>query len=309
MRKFLIASLALLMFPLPVLAAAPKVAVDIAPLHSLVSQVMDGVEAPSLLIQSGASPHQYSMRPSEAEALSEADIVFWVSEGLTPWLEKSLDTIAGSALKIEMLELEGTTQYDYREGATFEAHDHHDHEDHEEHGHHHEGHDPHAWLDPVNAKVWVKKIASVLSEKDPMNASVYQQNAAKTLAKLDELIASIKQQAEPLKGIHFIVFHDAYQYFEKRFGLSAAGAISLGDASDPSPARIAEIRDKAAQLGVTCVFTEPQFNAELVHSVFENTSVHTIGVMDPLGADIDTGVDHYGHLLNSMITSLSSCKQ
>ncbi len=322
MRNILATSAALLfILPLRASAAPPKVAVDIAPLHSLVTQVMEGVAAPKLLIQSGASPHQYSMRPSEAKALADAQLVFWVSEGLTPWLEKSLENLADTAIKVETLELAGTTRYDYREGATFEAHDHHDehsgdaneeHEEpagHEEEHHHHEGHDPHAWLDPLNAKVWVEHIARVLSEQDPANETAYRQNATRTAAKLDALTESIAQQAKQLKGINFIVFHDAYQYFETRFGLPAAGAISLGDASDPSPARIAEIRDTASKLGVTCVYTEPQFNPDLVHAVFEKSSVRTIGVMDPLGAAISTGEGHYAGLLNSMITSLSECRE
>jgi zinc transport system substrate-binding protein len=306
-------------------ANPPKVVVDIAPIHSLVAQVMDGVASPVLLIQPEASPHSYSLRPSEAKALSEARVVFWMSEGLTPWLKNSLANLASSATKVEMLEIEGTTLHDYREGATFEAHDHHDdhnneaqvsedHHDEDHHdkdhtsGHHHDGDDPHAWLDPVNAKVWVKAIARVLSEQDAVNAKTYQQNAEKTVAKLDELITSIHQQTQSLKGIKFIVFHDAYQYFEQRFGVTASGAISLGDASDPSPARIAEIRDTVQRLGVTCVFTEPQFNPNMVKTVFEGTSVNTIGVMDPLGASIEVGKSHYPMLLNTMITSLSQCK-
>ncbi|ABC29714.1 ABC-type Zn2+ transport system, periplasmic component/surface adhesin [Hahella chejuensis KCTC 2396] len=318
MRKFFVVSaMTLLVFPSWTFAAPPKVAVDIAPLHSLVTQVMKGVATPKLLIQSGASPHQYSMRPSEAKALSEADLVFWVSEGLTPWLEKSLDSIGGSATQIEMLELAGTARYEYREGATFEVDEHHDgrsddeHEeqaDHDSDHHDHEGYDPHAWLDPVNAREWVKHIAGALSEQDPENAVVYQRNAISAVAKLNDLMVAIERKAEKLKGIKFIVFHDAYQYFERRFGLEASGAISLGDASDPSPARIAEIRDAVAQWGVTCAFTEPQYNSDLVYAVFEKTPIQTIGVMDPLGAAFNTGEDHYAALLNSMIASLSECR-
>jgi zinc transport system substrate-binding protein len=337
-------------------ASPPNVAVDIAPVHSLVSQVMDGVATPGLLIQSGASPHSYSFSPSEARVLSEADVVFWMSEGLTPWLEKSIDTLASKAHKVKMVAVEGTVLYAFREGATFEAHDehegeghhneeHHDnndvdhheetrdevhsdhesgwfdqflslfsadehekeeHHDHQEE-HHHEGADPHAWLDPVNAKIWVEKIRDALSKHDPENASRYQQNAVKTLARLDHLIDNISQETQKLSGLKFIVFHDAYQYFERRFSLLAAGSISLGDAQDPSPARVAEIRDLVKDLNITCVFSEPQYNAGLVHNVFDGTSVKTIGVMDPLGVNIKAGNDQYEQLLNGMAASLKRC--
>ncbi|MGX9416744.1 zinc ABC transporter substrate-binding protein [Vibrio sp. WJH972] len=331
-------------------AQVPRVAVDIAPLHSLVAQVMNGVGEPNLLIRPEASPHEYNLRPSEAKALSDANIVFWIGEGLTPWLEKPLETLASGATKIEMMETEGVTLYDFREGATFEAHAHHDeeghdddhhedehhdekghdddhhedehhdekghddhHEDehHDEKGHddhHHEGHDPHVWLDPQNAEAWVNTIAKTLSEADSDNAQAYQNNASAAIERLHQLTADIKRQAQELQGAKFIVFHDAYQYFEQRFGLLASGAISISDASDPSPARIAEIRQTVSDLGVTCVFTEPQYNPDMVQTVFEDSTVNTIGVMDPLGANIAIGKEQYSSLLVALISSLEQCK-
>jgi len=278
---------------------------------------MEGVGDPDLLVQPEASPHSYSLRPSEAEALSEADVVFWVSEELTPWLENSLANLAGAATKVELLELTTTLKHEYREGATFEAHDHGDesaHHDnhgdhHDDHGHHdeHGDHDPHAWLDPVNAKAWAIEVAHVLSEHDAPNADAYQENARSFAASMDELMASLDERAHNLEGIQFIVFHDAYQYFERRFGLTAAGAIALSDASDPIPARIREIQATVTELGVTCSFAEPQYNPGLLDTVFENTNVETIGVMDPLGADIEVGSGHYVNLLNGLMTSLETC--
>jgi len=335
-------------------AQAPKVAVDIAPLHSLVAQVMDGVDTPDLLIRPEASPHEYTLRPSEAKALADANIVFWIGEGLTPWLEKPLSTLANSATKIEMMEVDGTTLHKFREGATFEAHDHgheeghnnhhgdehahkddhdehhhgsehahhedHDdhadehahHEDHDEHGHeehHHEGNDPHVWLDPKNAEVWLNTIAKTLANVDSENAQTYQKNAKAAIARLQKINDDIAKQAAQLKDFKFIVFHDAYQYFELRYGLQAAGAISISNAADPSPSRIAEIRQTVKDLGVTCVFTEPQFNPQMVNTVFENSTVKTIGTMDPLGAEIETGKAQYNLLLTGMIDSIKQCQK
>ncbi|MCG8610337.1 MAG: zinc ABC transporter substrate-binding protein [Pseudomonadales bacterium] len=299
------------------MADSPAVAVDIAPLHSLVSQVMDGIRSPDLLIPAEASPHQYTLRPSQARALSEARIVFWVGEGLTPWLEKVMDNIAGSAQKVEMLALTTTTTYPFREGATFEAHTHHEDEEHkneklEDEGshddHEHHGIDPHAWLDPENAKAWIIEIKTVLTEHDPQNAKIYENNARKTIAQLDQLIESTHKTVDHLGEPKFIVFHDAYQYFEKRFGITATGSISLGDAEDPSPARITEIQNTVKTLGVNCIFTEPQYNPGLVHNVFEGTSITTIGVMDPLGAHIQPGNQHYSKLIQAMSESLSQCR-
>ena len=413
LRSLLFGSFLYLFLPLTAVANPPKVAVDIAPVHSLVAQVMVGVAKPDLIIQPGASPHGYSLRPSEARALQNADAVFYVSTELTPWLESPLENLAGDANKVALLEVPGITLHEFREGATFEAHDHHDdehghhdehghkdehghgdehahkdehghhdehghddehahkdehdhhdehahkdehdhHDDHahkDEHGHHdehahkdehdhdddhahkdehdhhdehddkhahkdehgdhddhhHGEHDPHAWLDPENAKIWLNAIAAELSRMDSANASTYQRNAAAAIAELDALITVIDDLSQNLEGIKFIVFHDAYQYFERRFDVQASGAISLGDASDPSPARVREIRDTVTDLGIRCVFTEPQYNPGMVRSVFENTQVTTIGVMDPLGADIEVGTKHYTDLLKALLASLNQC--
>ena len=164
-----------------------------------------------------------------------------------------------------------------------------------------------AWLDPENAKTWITKIREELSKNDPQNANVYDRNAKQAIAELDSLMAATRNKVNSLGELKFIVFHDAYQYFEKRFGISAAGSISLGDAEDPSPARIAEIRDTVRKLGVNCVFTEPQYNPGLVENVFEGSTISTIGVMDPLGASIEVGSKHYAALIEGMVTSLSQC--
>ncbi|GED23844.1 zinc ABC transporter substrate-binding protein [Halomonas halmophila] len=318
---------ALLGAGVPAMATAdvPDVAVDIPPLHSLVDRVMGDLGSPELVIQPGASPHGYSMRPSEASALERADVVFWVGEALAPWLGESIDSLAADADSVPLLDVEGTRTLDFRRGATFEAHDHghahegHDHEhdhahahaheghDHAAHGHSHDGTDPHAWLDPANARVWLDAIAESLAKADPEHAETYQENARLGKAELDELIADLQARLEGTHDTRFIVFHDAYQYFEQRFDLSAAGAISLGDASDPSPARIDELRNTVTELGVDCVFSEPQFTPQLVDNVFGPTGVNTSIVIDPLGADLTPGESLYPRLLQQLAEGVADC--
>ncbi|AHD03602.1 zinc ABC transporter substrate-binding protein [Leisingera methylohalidivorans] len=357
-------------------AEVPRVAADITPVHGLVARVMQGLGAPDLVVPPGASPHGYSMRPSEARALDQADVVFWLGEPLTPWLEGPLEKLAGDAHRVELLQAEGTTVLAFREGARFEAHahedahgehgghadpegrgdqdghreeghedhadheahaggeggdgheghdhqehgeaghddhhdDHHDeHEDHEAHaaahGHEHHGADPHAWLLPANAQVWLDVIAAELSEHDPDNAAAYKANAEAGKQEIADAAASISAVLEPFQARQFIVFHDAYQYFEQGFGLQAAGAISLSDASTPSPARIAEVRDAVAELEVSCVFSEPQFNPGLAATVLDGTGAGT-AVLDPLGAGLEPGPQFYPALLQSLGAAIAGC--
>lgn len=319
-----------LALPLAILAPAalaevPKVAADITPVHGLVARVMDGVGSPDLVIRHGASPHEYSLRPSEAAALERADIVFWVGEALTPWLEGSIGTLAGEARSIALLEVPGTISLPFREGATFEAqghgeddHGHEAHEDeahdvhahdvpgHDDHDHDHEGTDPHAWLDPENAKVWLDVIAAELSAVDPANATAYAANAAAARSEIDTAESEVAATVAPLREAGFVVFHDAYQYFENRFDLAAAGAITLSDATSPSPARIAEVRDAVADFGVACVFSEPQFDPGLVAAVAEGSGAQT-AVIDPLGTEIAPGPGFYPALLRDLAARMAAC--
>ena len=338
------------------MADVPSVAVDIAPVHSLVARVMDGIGEPNLIVRPGASPHGYSLRPSEAAALQEADLVFWIGEDLTPWLEGAIETVAADATVTSLLEAEGTTLLEFREGALFEAHDHghdehedhehedhgdheghghdehadhddhdhdhaghddhdHDKEEHDDHGHddhaghdHHDhgAHDPHAWLSPQNVSVWLNVIAAQLSSADPENAGAYFANAAAARAEMEALSAEINATLDPVRGGSFVVFHDAYQYFEADFDFPASGAISLGDASDPSPARIAEIQGRVRSEGVDCVLAEPQFNPGIVATVLEGTNAKT-GVMDPLGAELEPGSDLYPQLIRGLADALAKC--
>ena len=310
------------------MADVPKVAADIAPVHALAARVMQGLGAPDLIVRPGASPHGYAMRPSEARALEQADLVLWVGEALTPWLEGPIETLAGDAAVIELMAVEGTHLHAYREGITFARHDHghdddHDHahegedhadhdHDHEEkpeshgHDHSHEGEDGHAWLDPANARVWLAAIAEELARLDPDNAATYAANATAGQQELTALEAELTERLAPLHDKGFVVFHDAYQYFEHRFGLAAAGAISLGDATSPSAARIAGLQAELAGMNAACVFAEPQFSRGLVDTVFGGSNLR-IGLLDPLGQEIAPGAGLYPQLLRNMADAFADC--
>ncbi|MEP4555310.1 MAG: zinc ABC transporter substrate-binding protein [Tateyamaria sp.] len=354
-------------------AEVPRVSVDIAPVHSIVAAVMGELGQPDLIVPPGASPHGYSMRPSEARALDQADLVFWMGSGLSPWLEGPIESLAGDATALDLLARPETQLLEVRDGATFEADDHDhghggddhddhddhgddhddhddhgddhddhddhgddhddhddhgddhddhddhgdDHDDHDDHGDDHDDHDdhgddhddhaevvdPHAWLDPENARAWAAVIADELSVMDPDNAAEYAKNAAAFSNSINELTDEVEAIVAPIRGRPFVVFHDAYHYFEHRFDVEAVGAISATDAAAPSAARVSELRDKVASLGAVCALTEPQFNPAILDALGEVK----LGEVDPLGATLEAGPDLYGQLLTSMATSLSNC--
>jgi len=295
------------LFP-PGAVAAPSVAVSIKPLHSLVAAVMDRVGEPVLIVQGAGSEHGYQLRPDDAKTLAGSDIVFWVGPQMETFLVKPLKNLSADAETVALVRSPGVHLLDMRDGGSFEPHDHsHEHdEDHarEEHGHHHQ--DLHFWLDPQNVGAAVRAIADVLAAKDPANARHYHSNARAYEQRLDSLTAEVDRKLAPFRGQPFIVFHDAYQYFEKRFGMPAAGSITVSPEQAPGVRRIEEIRTKVKEINSVCVFSEPQFEPRLVKTVTEGTGART-GVLDPLGADIKPGPEQYFTLIRNLAASLKNC--
>lgn len=289
---------------LPAWAEAPKVVVSIKPIHSLVASVMHGVGEPVLLVRGGASPHSYTMKPSDAKALSAADLVVWVGPELEGFLEKPLQANAPKATRLTLMNLKGLTLLQARKGGAWEAHDH----GHEQHGHadEHEELNSHIWLDPANARAIVTATADALAAKDPADAEAYRTNADRTLQALDALDAELKATLAPVKDKPFVVFHDAYQYFEARYDLSAVGSITVSPDRRPSAKRLSAIRAKIAGLNAACVFSEPQFEPTLVRTVVEGTKAKT-GVLDPEGADLPEGEALYPTLMRNLAASLRGC--
>ena len=292
--------------------AAPNVVASIKPVHSLVSAVMAGVGEPTLIVKGSASPHTYALRPSDAGALESADIVFWTGHGMELFLAEALETLAGDATVVELAEAPGIALLPVREGGAFEAHEDEGHEgetqeEHQEHAHeeHGEG-DMHFWLDPENAKLMVTHIATTLAETDPENATAYQANAEAELVKLDALEAELAITLAPVADKPFIVFHDAYQYFEARFDLNLAGSVTVTPDVMPGAARIDELKAKVAELGATCVFAEPNFEPTIISAISEGTAAKA-GVLDPEGGALTEGVDLYPELLRGLATSLVDC--
>lgn len=307
--------------------AAPQVAVSIKPIHSLVASVMKGIAEPGLILKGAGSPHTYQMKPTDAEMLQNADIIFWVGPELEKFMEKPIASLSGDAKVVELEDAPGLLKLPMREGGAFDAHEHDDHDHaggHEDEGHAEEGHDhakaahddheghehgehdAHIWLNTSNAKTLAKEISVALSQADPSNAPRYAANLASLESELDSLATEIKATVAPVKDKPIVVFHDAYQYFENEFGIRVAGSITVSPEALPGAARISEIHDKLAKLGASCVFAEPQFEPKLVNVVVEGTSAKT-GTLDPEASTLTEGPALYFELMRGIAGSIRSC--
>lgn len=320
-RSHLFASAAAL-FLTPTLAfAAPQVVVSIKPVHSLVAALMQGVGEPSLIVEGTASAHTYSLKPSHARALENADLVFWVGPGLEAFLEKPLDALAGKATVVELEDAPGLVRLPFREGGAFETHEDEDEdahaggEDHateehtadeHDHAHEHEGFDMHFWLDPMNAKAMAAYIESALVTADPTNADRYKANGLALAQEIDTLDKEIAAAVAPVANKPFVVFHDAYQYFENRYKVRIAGSITVSPETMPGAERVAEIHAKVKELQAVCVFAEPQFEPKLISVVTEGTDAKA-GTLDPEGGALEAGPALYPALMRNLATSLTEC--
>jgi len=291
--------------------AGPKVVVSIAPLQSLVAAVTQGISEVEVLIPAGQSPHVFALRPSDRRKISEADLLVWVGPGLEQGIVQSISHVPESRL-VTLEEVEGIHWLPARVGGNFEKRRRHGHGDHGHaqydrgQSHSPDERDPHIWLSPANAQLIVQSVADGLSAVDPANAQRYRQNADETLARLETLETTLQARLEPVRDRPFIVFHDAFQYFEHAFGLTAVGSVTVSPEHAPSVRRVAELRDRIEQLGAVCVFSEPQFPPRLVETLVEGTSARS-GILDPLGIDLGGTPDAYFQLLERLADSMLQC--
>lgn len=298
-------------------AAAPKIVTSIMPVHAIVAAVMKDVGEPELLLSGRVSEHIASFTPEQIKALGESDAVFIIGHGLEFKLAElsGSEAVNGRAF-VSLAAAPGVRTLAIRSGGAWQPHRHeddgaeagHGHDDDHDHGDEAvvSSFDPHVWLDPENARAMAQAVAVELGRIDPGNAAAYAVNATQFAVSLDRLSAEVSRRLAPVKDKPFIVFHDAFQYFEARFGLNGVGSIADVSAAQVSAKRLGEIRGRLAETGAVCVFREPQFDSRLVETVLEGSAARA-GVLDGLGADVAPGPEAYFDLLRGLAASLGDC--
>lgn len=292
---------------LPAVASAQsKVVVTIKPLHSLVAGVMGDTGSPKLLLRGNSSPHDFQIMPSQIQALQDADVVFYIDDSFETFLNRAFKIVPGRVRKIAVSDAPGLKLLPYRKGGAWEEHDHEHHHGHGHDVHGEEGHDMHIWLSPHNAKQIIRHIEDQLSEIYPQNSEAYKENARVLIAIIGTLDRRLADRLKGLDGVPFVVFHDAYQYFEHHYGLKATGTITIDPDRPPSAKRIRQIRRKLLETGAQCVFKEPQFSDRIIRTVIRGSNAG-IGQLDPIGANIKEGPDLYFKMLEKVGENLHNC--
>lgn len=274
-------------------SAAPAVLATIKPIHALVAGVMEGVGTPELLIGGAISEHSYELKPSDARKIADAALIFEVGPDMETYLNGALSNLGRKTIALEYAP--GVARIAARRGGLWGTDEH-------EHG----PTDPHIWLDPRNAIAMTRQIATSLAAADPGHAAAYRANAAKQIAMLQALDRELAAKLAPLHGRPYLVFHDAYHYFEARYGLNSVGAVTVAPDRPVGARRIAELHEAVAAGRVLCLFREPQFPPKLIETLDADTKAR-IGVLDPLGADLTPGPGLYPQLMRALAQSLTSC--
>lgn len=300
MRPHFLLFLALFLFGFSGLAGAvPKVVVSIKPLHSLAARVMGGVGQPALLVNGAASPHTYSLRPSDMRVIEDADVVFWIGPNFETFLTQALTATHG--VTVTLATAPGVTRLKARAGglwdssvqdSSVQARD--------------AGDDPHLWLDIANAKAIAAAMAAALGTADPVNAVRYASNARSLAVDLDAFDSELRGLLTPVRDQRFIVFHDATRYFEERYGLRGVGAVTVGPERPPGARRVEDLRARLAQGDIACLFTEPQFEPKLVSTLVGRSEVKT-GTLDPEGTALTPGPALYFDLMRGLARGFAGC--
>jgi zinc transport system substrate-binding protein len=265
--------------------------------------VMGDLGTPALLLDSGASAHDFQLRPSQAVALARADLVVWIGPELTPWLDRALATTASDVPRLGLLQSEGTVLRSYADADEDAAHD--DHDD----GHGHGGTDPHAWLTPENAILWLPVIAEALGRADPDHAAQYRTNASTAVTALHALDATLAARLDPVRDVPLVMGHDAYGYFADHYGLRIAGTIALGDAASPGAGRLSDLRAMLEANSVRCVFPEATHNPRQAEALTEGTAARLGPALDPTGTSLDPGPGLYAAVLAGLTDAILSCTE
>jgi zinc transport system substrate-binding protein len=291
-------------------AAAPRVVTDIPPVQSLVARVLGDGTLPPVLVPPGMSEHEYQFRLSDAALLSEAEIVVMIGPALTPWIADPVRTLAARAYVLALTEVPGidaVIPLPAAEAAEAAQAGEHGHEEAGDDGqeHDHEG-DPHLWLNPKVAAIWLPVIADALADRDPAMARRYRANAEAAAAELAALDEAIAVRMRKLEGRGFVVHHDAYWHFTGHYGLRAIDAIRKSHAEPPGAAHLAEIRSRIEAGAVACVFTEPEFAADLAERLTEGTPAR-VAALDPLGATLPPGPRLYPALIAGLADGIERC--
>ena len=266
---------------------------------------MEGVAEPELLVSSDSSPHQYILKPSQMFSLQRADLVVWVGESVEGFLPRALTSLGADKQVMQLMALPGMLLLPARKGGVWEE-QRESHAVHQAHGHKHGDTDGHIWLDPVNARLIVQALVARLSLLDPPHADRYRANGERLQLQLAALDRELNETLAPLRGLPYLVFHDAYQYFEQRYGLTPVGAIMIDLERKPGARRLAEIRDRIQSQHVQCVFSEPQFSDKLLQVVSEGTSIKS-AVLDPMGRGLKPGKALYFDLMHQLGQHLAGC--
>lgn len=279
--------------------AQVNILTSIKPLQ-LIAQTIQGEQGQAqVLLPPGASPHSFSVRPSDRRRLAEAELFYWIGPDMENFLIPLAKQHQQASIAIQSLPNLQLLYYTSEHEDEEDEHEHHD-----EHDHHHQpgGLDTHLWLSIPNARVIAERMAADLSRLDAQHAAVYQNNLAAFQQRLTELDNELKNQLASVQNKSFFVFHEAFNYFEQAYGLEHGGVLAINAEVQPGARHLQEMRQRLEQAGPSCIFTEPPAPPRLAYSLSKNLPI-LLQEVDVLGVQ----TQNYEQLLRVLASQLKKC--
>lgn len=276
---------------------APQVVTSIRPVQALVYAVTGTRNLPDVLLEPGTSPHAFALKPSQAQMLQDAEIVFWVGPALETALQSALQNLSASARVVSLIDTPGLDLLHYEAPG---------HNEDKGHGHDHGPVDPHVWLSPANASVLIDRIQAELTAVAPQHAAIYAKNAKVAKNRLNLLTKKMDEMLAHTRGIPYMVQHDGFGYLARDFGLNEVGHLQTLPGREPGARHVAQVRDAIATQGVVCLFTEPQFTPALAQRLKEETGVR-LGELDPMGTLLDLSPTLHVRIIQQVVLKMDEC--
>ncbi|MDH1086146.1 zinc ABC transporter substrate-binding protein ZnuA [Pantoea brenneri] len=288
-------------------SAQANVVASLKPVGFIAAAIADGVTPVDVLLPDGASEHDYALRPSDAKRLKNADLVVWIGPEMEAFMAKSAAELPAKK-NLAIVDINGVKPLLISGGEDEDEHtaEKSEQPDADAHHHHHGEFNMHLWMSPEIARKTAVAIHEKLLELMPQDKAKLDANLQQFEVTLADTDKRVNAQLAPVRNQGYFVFHDAYTYFEKHYGLSPTGHFTVNPEIQPGAQRLHQIRTQLVEQKAVCVFAEPQFRPAVIDAVARGTQVRK-GTLDPLGTDISLAKDSYVKFLSQLSSQYASC--
>ncbi len=273
----------------------------IRPLQSIVANITDGTDEVGLIMDRHLSIHNFYLLPNTIKAIHHSSVIILINKDFELFMGKIIDALYNDQKVFEVSSTPGLNLF--LNDPDKEGHEHHEGCDH--YGYQY---DYHFWLDVDRMKIAAQGITDFLSKAIPENETIYRKNLKKLNARLAKLDTYIKNKIKSAIGKNFIVTHDAYNYFIKKYGLNKPMSMSFNHNYYIGARDFIDLQRAVRDNTVQCIFEEPAFESYVTRKILGDNKTIKLGKLDAEWGPEDVSLkDSYFAMMESLADSLSDC--